>query len=552
MLTSFANHGAIPDCDLCVIGAGPVGIALALACEQSGLSVLLLESGYDQPDRFAATLTAGHAVDTDRHHAANIVMCRGLGGTSRWWGGRCVPFDDIDFMRRPHVPDAAWPIPHHELSCWYEAAACFFGIGPARFTAPPGSGVTFGDARCDQLERWTPEIDAGRRHRSTLAKSPLVTVMMGATVTELHLEENGHRLIGLTIGDLTRTVRIAPRRVVLACGGLETTRLLLCAQQKRPALFGGQDGPLGRGYMGHVYGKVADVVLADPSAVTEHDFFIDDGAFARRRFTLQSEAQLRDELLNIAFWIDNPPFYQASHGNGVLSLAWLALAIAPIGRLLVSEGVRINHVGPAPHRWTRHLANVIRAPLSTLRAIAAILFARYLSTPRRPGFLIKGGDGRHALHYIAEQAPNCESRIRLSNRGDSLGLPFLDIDLRYREVDARSVMKAHELLDQSLRLAGFGRLEYHAPAEERVALILKQAKDGFHQFGTTRMGQKPETSVVDATCRVHGIENLYVSSSSVFPSSGQANPTFATVALALRLAAHIADEVRRSGLGVAA
>jgi choline dehydrogenase-like flavoprotein len=552
MLTSFAHHDTIPDCDVCIVGAGPVGIALALSCEQNGMSVLVLESGHEHADRFAATLTAGHVVDAERHEATSITMCRGLGGTSRWWGGRCVPFDDIDFMQRPHLSDAAWPIPHQEISRWYEDAACFFGIGPARFTAASASWAAFGDARCDQLERWTPEIDAGRRHRPKLAQSRRVTVMMGATVTELLLSEDGRRVIGLTIGDAYRTIRIAPRRVVLACGGLETTRLLLRTQQERPSLFGGRDGALGRGYMGHIYGKVADLVFADPAAVDAHDFFKDDGVFARRRFTLRPDAQLRDKLLNIAFWVDNPPFYQSGHRNGVLSLVWLALAIAPIGRLLVSEGVRVNHIGPGPHRWASHIWNVIQSPLSTLRAIAAISRARFLSTPRRPGFLIKSADGRYALHYLAEHAPTRESQIRLSDRRDALGLPFLDIDLRYTEADARSVLQAHELLDQSLRRARLGRLEYRVPAEARIASILKQAKDGYHQIGTTRMGLKPENSVVDARCRVHDVENLYVSSSSVFPSSGQANPTFVAVALALRLAAHLADQARISGLGAAA
>jgi choline dehydrogenase-like flavoprotein len=332
MLTSFTRQDTIPDCDVCIVGAGPVGIALALACERHGMSVLVLESGHEQPDRFAATLTAGHLVDTSRHAAAHIAMSRGLGGTSRWWGGRCVPLDDIDFAHRPHLPHAAWPIPHQEISRWYEAAACFFGIGPPRFTAAPASSAPFGDVRCDQLERWTPEIDAGRRHRSQLAESRRVTVMMGATVTELLLAEDGRRVIGLTLGDINRTVRIAPRRVVLACGGLETTRLLLRARQQRPSLFGGRDGPLGRGYMGHASGKIADLVLADPAALTAYDFFVDDGVFARRRFTLKPEAQLRDGLLNIAFWIDNPPFYQSGHRNGVLSLVWGARAIAPKGR----------------------------------------------------------------------------------------------------------------------------------------------------------------------------------------------------------------------------
>jgi choline dehydrogenase-like flavoprotein len=552
MLTSFARQDSIPNCDICVVGAGPVGIALALACERNGRSVLVLESGHEQPDRFAATLTAGHVVDAGRHAAPDIAICRGLGGTSRWWGGRCVPLDDVDFAKRPHLPDAAWPIAHQEISRWYEAAACFFGIDPSRFTAAPAPLAAFGDVRCDQFERWAPEIDAGRKHRSQLAKSRCVTVMMGATVTELLLAEDGRRVVGLTLGDTNRTVRIAPRRVVLASGGLETTRLLLRAQQMRPSLFGGHDGPLGRGYMGHISGKIADLVLADPKAVAAYDFFMDEGVFARRRFTLKPEAQLRDSLLNIAFWIDNPPFYQFGHRNGVLSLVWLALTIAPLGRLLVSEGVRVSHVGPAPHRWASHLWNVMRSPLSTLREIAVISRARLLSTPRRPGFLLTSSDGRYALHYHAEQAPTRASRIRLCDRKDALGLPFLDIDLRYTETDARSVLQAHELLDRSLRQSGLGRLEYRVPAEARIASILQQASDGYHQIGTTRMGLRPEDSVVDAECRVHGVDNLYVSSSSVFPTSGQANPTFAAVALALRLAAHLAEKARASGLGVAA
>ena len=552
MLTFFTRHDQIPDCDVCVVGAGPVGIALALACEQNGMSVLVLESGKEQPDRFAAALAAGHAVDADRHAPTGIAMFRGLGGTSRWWGGRCVPLDDIDFMQRAHVPNAAWPIPYQEVARWFEAAASFFGIGPARFTAAPAASAAFGDIRCDQLERWTPEIDAGRRHRSSLAQSRRVTVVMGATVTELLLADDNRRVTGLTVADKSRTVRIAPPRIVLACGGLETTRLLLRAQQQRPGLFGGRDGALGRGYMGHISGKIADLVFADPAAAKEYDFFLDDGVFARRRFTLAPEAQQRDRLLNIALWIDNPPFHQPSHRNGVLSLVWLALAIAPIGRLLAAEGVRLSHLGPPPHQWTSHLSNVMRSPWSTLREIAAIAQARLLSKPRRPGFLVRSSDGRYALHYHAEQLPMRESRISLSDRKDALGVPQLDIDLRFTEIDARSVLQAHELLDQSLRQAGLGRLAYRVSADSRMASILQQAKDGYHQMGTTRMGLTPEDSVVDARCRVHGTENLYVSSSSVFPTSGQANPTFADVALALRLAAQLADEARKSGMGTAA
>ncbi len=407
MLIPFSNASEIPGCDVCVVGAGPVGIALALACERNGLSVLVLESGHEQPDRFAAALTAGHGVNA-RHAAADIAMRRGLGGTSRWWGGRCVPFDDIDFARRPHLPRSAWPIPHEQIARWYEEAAAFFGIEPARFTSAVVPWTEFGDIRCDRLERWTPEIDAGQRHRSQLAESRRVTILLGATVTELHIAEHCGRIAALTAGDAKKKVRIEPPTVVLACGGLETTRLLLQAQQRRPHLFGGHDGPLGRGYMGHISGKIADIVLADPSAAGVHDFFLDEGVFARRRFTLKAEAQMREKLLNIALWADNPPFHLPGHGNGLLSLVWMALAIAPVGRLLLAEGVRVSHAGPRPHRWAHHAWNILRSPLSTLREITAVLKARLLSSPRRPGFLVRSSDGRYALHYLAEHAPNDE------------------------------------------------------------------------------------------------------------------------------------------------
>jgi choline dehydrogenase-like flavoprotein len=540
MLTVFSIGAEIPDCQVCVVGAGPVGIALALACEERGMSVLVLESGREQPEGFSAALTAGHRVNPVRHATPEIAICRGLGGTSRWWGGRCVPFDDVDLAARPHVAEAAWPITHEEVSRWYSAAAEFFGIGSARFVAEYQPRRELGNICFDQLERWAPEINAGVRHRLQLARSSRVTVMLGATVTEIGLSPDGCRVSGLTLADAEGKVRIEPQNVVLACGGLETTRLLLSEQQRRPDAFGGPGGSLGRYYMGHISGKIADLVLSDPSAAAEHDFFVDTGAFVRRRLTLTPEAQMRERLLNIAFWADNPPFHRSAHRKGVLSLVWLALAIVPMGRLLASEAIRVGHVGPRPHRWARHVWNVLGSPFATLADIAAIVRARFLSLPRKPGFLMRDRGGRYALHYHAEHAPNHLSSVKLSTASDALGLPFLDIDLQYTERDARSVLRAHEVLDSALRAVGLGKLEYHcAPAQARIASILQQACDGFHQIGTTRMGATPAEGVVDANCRVHGVENLFIASSSVFPTSGQASPTFVAVALALRLAGHL-------------
>ena len=119
-------------------------------------------------------------------------------------------------------------------------------------------------------------------------------------------------------------------------------------------------------------------------------------------------------------------------------------------------------------------------------------------------------------------------------------MPRAIIDLRFTEQDVQSVIDSHAVLDEALRANGIGRLEYWYPAEQLRERVYAQATDGFHQVGTTRMGNDPAQSVVDAELKVHGVENLYVASSSVFPTTGQANSTLLAVAFAVRLAARLA------------
>ena len=61
----------------------------------------------------------------------------------------------------------------------------------------------------------------------------------------------------------------------------------------------------------------------------------------------------------------------------------------------------------------------------------------------------------------------------------------------------------------------------------------------WHHMGTTRMSSSPHRGVVDPDCRVHGIDNLSVAGSSVFPTASSGSPTLTIVALALRLAQHL-------------
>jgi len=327
------------------------------------------------------------------------------------------------------------------------------------------------------------------------------------------------------------------RRFVLAGGALGVTRLLLLAQRQQPTLFGGPDGPLGRYYMGHIMGSIARLVLARPQDVRWFDFSRDAcGTYVRRRLTPSPATQREQGLLNTSFYIDNPPFYDPRHRNPTLSAVFMGLAIAPIGRRLVAEAMRLKHIGPRPFPWLAHGLNIARRPWRAALDVIDILRHRYLSSVRKPGFVLRNAGGTYALDYHAEQVPHADSRVTLRNeQGD------LQVDFAYQAQDIDSVLRAHALLDQDLRAAGLGHLEYDRPEAERAAHVFEQASDGFHQIGTTRMSADPAQGVVDDQARVHGVDNLYIASSSVFTTSGEANPTLLAVALGLRLADHLGD-----------
>lgn len=539
MVVHFDENFETPEHSVCIVGAGPAGIALALACETRGWSVLLIESGGEVPSRYASELSKAEVLDASRHAPMELASCRALGGTSHWWGGRCVPFDDIDFSPRPWVPETVWPIGHEDVRTWYHQAADFFRCGPARFESRVAPWRALEGVALYDLERWAPRVNVGLEHKARLAGSSRITVVLGATVTALAFSADGKSITALTIADPVTVKTISVGLCVLACGGLETTRLLLAAREQRRDAFGGPGGALGRHYMGHISGKIADLVLEDPGEVRALDYFLDDGVFARRRFTLPAAVQREQACLNIAFWADNPPFHDPAHKSGVLSLVWLALAVPLVGKRLLSEAIRLSHLGPPPFKYLAHLGNIFSSPWKTLAIFFRIVYDRFLHKPRKPGFLVPNEGGRYALHYHAEHLPGPQSRVTLASETDALGVPRLTIDLRYCDRDAESVLRAHELLDKSLRAARLGRLDYRIAENERMQAILTQAGDGFHQLGTTRMGEHPDTSVVDRNCRVHGISNLYIASTSVFPSSGQANPTLLVVAMALRLAEHL-------------
>jgi choline dehydrogenase-like flavoprotein len=528
-------------CDLCIVGSGPVGMALALEFERLGCDVVVLESGRNRVYPELTEASRATIVNPQRHAPMEIAVCRALGGTSWTWGGRCVAFDEVDFGARAHVLHSGWPIVPDDVKPWYARAAEYLLCGDDTFYSPPRHLHSLGaDVSVAVLERWSTESRLALVHGKRIEHSERITLCLNCTVVDLDLGADGRVVENVVVAAPDGKSTVKARAVILAGGGVETTRLLLAVQRRWPRHFGGTDGPLGRYYMGHISGKIANIVLNEPAAIADLDFELDaSGTYVRRRFVLSEAAQRTHGLLNTAFSPDNAPFHDPRHHNSVLSAVFLALAVPPIGRRLVSEAIRIAHVGPKPHHFGAHIVNVLHGAPSGALDLLKIIRDRYVTSPRKPSFLLRNREGRYALHYHAEQAPNPDSRVALTDEADRFGLPRVAIDLRFSEGDARSVIGSHQVLDAALRANAIGRLEYWYPQKQLRDRVLAQASDGFHQVGTTRMGQDPKDSVVDADLKIHDIANLHVASSSVFPTTGQANSTFLATALAIRLANHL-------------
>ncbi len=546
--------GATLEAEVAIVGAGPAGITLALELADAGHEVLLIESGGGGYSGGIQRLS-----DTVGEDAAHVPMSlatrRQIGGASNLWAGRCVPFDPIDFERRDIVGDAHWPLEYSDVQRYFSRACDWCMCGEAVFDASqiPAladaaliPGWPEGDVRSTSLERWSLPTNFGRVYRRKLTASPFVRLVSNLTCTEIVCATDGASVDHLSTRTLAgNRVTVRAQRYVLACGGVESTRLLLASNRHHHDGIGNHSGHLGRWYMTHVGASVAQVRFNTPPDQTIYGFERDtDGVYVRRRFTFSPEYLLTHKLPNVAMWLENPDIGDPSHGNEILSFVYLVLA-SPLGRYFIAEGIRRRKIATSnPVPYAGHLMNVIRNLPRAMRFALMFGYERFLRPGyKAPGIFVASASNVYRLYYHGEHLPHRDSRIMSTDERDALGMPRIRTRLYFGDDDIRGALDAHEHFDRYLRRYGLGRLEY--VYDDPAAALREQLLDGYHQAGTTRMSSRPEAGVLDSQLAVHGFEDLFVASSSAFVTSGQANSTFMIVVFAVRLADHLRHTLRR-------
>lgn len=548
MIAQFAKiTNEVPSYDVCIVGGGAAGLSMAAALIHSSLRVVILEAGGERQTKAAQALYEGELADPLVHPLLHHFRVRALGGSSRIWGGRCVPFDTIDFERREWVPNSGWPITREALLPFYHSAqdvveAGSFDYDPS--SALPRSQVEMvpgldGNVFETRLERFSRPTNIWKRYKGILRPAANVHIWLEATVIGVRLRKSGRSVDHLdVIGSDGKVRELRARHFVLAAGGLETTRLLLASNDVLPDGIGNGSDHLGRHYMAHLAATAGTVKFSSAPHAIAFDYERDSaGVYCRRRLAVTEKAQREHRLLNTIFRTQLPDITDPAHGNAILSAMYL------VKDIVLYEYSRKMRDRPVTLRQRiGHVQNVVSQPVRVGRFAANWITKRILAGRKLPSVVLGSAANTFQLEFHAEQEPNPESRLTLIVECDRLGMPKLRADWRVTTNDLESLTRTYEMLAAELKRTGTGTLAFDPDAVRDQAR--KEGAFGGHHLGTTRMSDAPADGVVDAECRVHGIGNLHIASGSVLPTSSQANPTLTIVALSLRLADRLAGLAR--------
>ncbi len=337
-----------------------------------------------------------------------------------------------------------------------------------------------------------------------------------------------------------RRHRVVAETIVLACGGLETPRLLLASRESRACGLGNERDLVGRFYMTHLVSSADNVgVMRFATAAAAHAFDFNktvDGVYARRMILLSRDTRRREGLPNIAFRPARPPMDDASHRNPVLSAMFLVRSLVLPPEYARSMAAKQGTL-PTWHAWREHSANIVSGIPNLVLFGADWLRRRILAKRKLPSVFLYRKDGIYPVEFNAEHMPNPDSRVMLGRDTDPLGLPRLVVRWTFRDTELELICQAYRVLASAVAKSGLGEVHLNPDLQDSVRRAL--VPQGGHHIGTVRMSANACAGVVNPHNEVWGTHGLFVAGTATFPTSGLANPTLAAVALAFRLAEHL-------------
>jgi len=507
--------------DICIVGGGAAGITIAREFIGKPYKVCLLESGgLGDPDEKTESLRDGKNIGIDYYDIKDLTY-RGMGGNTGRWASFIRPFVPIDFEKRDWVPYSGWPFGLETLEPYQEKATQICGVGENVYDTDTliknarDSALKPLPFNPDRLEThmWRfriPPQNWRDAYKDELEAAKNVDVYLFGNVVDIQTNDAIKQVEKVQVKCVSGTgFKVKARAFILAMGGVETPRVMLASNWERQKTgIGNQNDLVGRFYMEHphfyrsamaLFAKHEDFpALYTWEARTEHSIL--------GGITPSAKLQRERKILNYVTTFANSTyaFGEASMGQNLLG----------------SIRGFMNDLGSMASRSFRN--NYFRDwfGMRTYRR----LFVEF--------------------HPMIEQAPNPDSRVTLSDEKDMLGLPRIQLNWQMTELDRHTLFTVNQVIAEEMGAAGLGRvrIDYSEADQEWPKWQYTDGPSlggGWHYMGTTRIHEDPKQGVVDPDCKVHGLNNLYISGCSLFPTVSFANPTLTIVILALRMVDHL-------------
>tara|TARA_B100002052_G_scaffold285069_1_gene297574 strand:- start:1021 stop:2583 length:1563 start_codon:yes stop_codon:yes gene_type:complete len=500
--------------DVCVIGSGPAGIAIANKLISKNISVTLLESGGLEGETYTQDLNSGEMLGQDPGYDLEMSRLRLFGGTSNHWEGSNQRLDKIDFKSRNWIPFSGWPINIKELDKYYKEATLINEV-------PNLIETKYEYYKDDNIikyiklfkEKYNSEIDIVTNHINPLRfgekyylkfkKNNTLKVFLHATALRLNLDDQKEIKSIEASTNSNKKLLLKSKYFVLAMGGIENARFLLLNLSKIPYESINNRPIIGSFFQEH-YGFTAGTLLLNQKVSKLLDI--------EKTVTMNSKLETETYLV---------PSELTQENEKILNC-----------RITLYKKNWNSLFGPYD------------LDKNTLKYNFRSYLNDYISSMKGPYEWISANKKVNNIPqrvYIGlEQSPNPNSRVSLINKLDNFGQRKAALDWRLNEIDELSIKNITKWFANSIGANALGRMKidndiYNINRENLNSSI----SGGYHHMGTTRMGSNMNSSVVDKNSKYHQIDNLFIAGSSVFPTSGSTNPTFTIVALATRLAEHI-------------
>ena len=539
---SLPNNETIKT-DICIVGAGTAGIILAKELMDKQFRVCLLESGGLEPDQETQKLCWGENIGLP-YFTLDTARARYFGGSSNRWhiaignnslGARMRPLDEIDFEERDWIPYSGWPFDKSHIDPYYKRAQSICKIEP--FTYDVGDWED--SIRTPRLPLTEDRVKTiifkfGSNYPfikyipKEISKAGNINIYLHANVIEIETDEPARTVTRLCVATLQgNRFWVSAKVFILAAGGIETPRLLLLSNKRQKFGLGNQNDLVGRFFMEHLHFWSGIFVPSEPDIFKSTALYNNvnrvNGLPIIGKLAFTSKVLRREKMVNHCVQLIPRIVLNSSHSR--LFYPGISSESVSSAKILVSA-IRGRNI---PDDFGKHIKNV-------LTGMDDIAVAAYRKVRRK---IYKNFNKKRIrefnLAHMAEQIPNPNSRITLSDERDSLGLNRVLLNWQVSSADILSAIRAQEIIDEELRHSGLGRLYIHMNDEKPPSDL----HGGYHHMGTTRMHTDPKKGVVDKNCKVHNISNLFIAGPSVFPTGGYANPVLTIVALAVRLADHI-------------